>query len=142
MTASNHDSATRACRRSRRAHGDVAATRDAGGLIGGRAELKQASTECDGADREPGKAKRQARDRVAQPVHVEEHATAGNDDDEPGRDPGDGSPKGPGPAAPSAEGAFRPLEADERHITAVTIPAITVANMSKRTTVMGKKRAA
>ena len=34
-------------------------------------------------------------------------------------------------AVPSADGTFGPVAPDQRHITAVTIPAVTVANMSK-----------
>ena len=74
-------------RRSRRARVDVAPRRNAGGLVGGRPELEQASTECDGAHREPCTAERQTRDHVAEPVHVEQHAAASHHDNEPGCDP-------------------------------------------------------
>jgi hypothetical protein len=42
----------------------------------------------------------------------------------------------------SADGTFGPVTPDQRHITAVTAPAITLANMSKTTKVMGKRASA
>ena len=41
----------------------------------------------------------EAGDHVAQPVHVEKHAAAGDHDDEPNRDPGDSCPDDPATAA-------------------------------------------
>jgi hypothetical protein len=45
-------------------------------------------------------------------------------------------------AVSSADGTFGPVTPDQRHITAVTAPAITLANMSKTTKVMGKRASA
>ena len=80
---------TLAGHRTRRRRDDLA-SRDAVGLLRRRAEAQQAPAERDGADREPRAAERQTRDHVAQPVHAEQDAAAGDRDREPGGDAGEG----------------------------------------------------